>query len=503
MLLVSSSRVCAERVTATLDADQVDFSYDRRLVSLRGNARVDSQVVDDPTRFVRLNAESIEGDLSRGRFELIGDVRIVTPRGVLEGESAFYDTTTARYSVRKAALMAPLTELVDAEVCGYAYAREITGEDEVVYLVDARFTTCDRANPHYALEVNRLRWNTEAEQIVVEGGGIRLYGVRIPLIPGLRHSVAVGAEEAPELLPVPGYTDREGLRLGWSFVLGEPTADIVGRAGLGLRQRKGIQAWAWGLADVGNLETRFGATVRENNYEDIDHVVSLDRLPEVGVHGSWDIVADQRLSAGITLGHYRQHAEDDVPGVSDDRVLLEAKLHGGAERRGTPGTSWWWVRGSHAEYADGAHYSTVGAGLGGATSLTPWLSGSAELRHHLTDGASPFIWDDIDIETELSAESALRFGPDWGVRLAGRYDLDRNELRSWRAQLRRREHCLTYTLGYSDTGDFLSLGIEINGLFGSEEPPPQRCAEEGPPDYWGREDRAENADSPKSADDRE
>lgn len=493
LICAPASHVPAEQVTATLDADQVDFSYDRKLVTLSGNARVHSQVVDDPSRFVKLRADTIEGDLSRGRFELLGDVSIITPQGALTGESAFYDTQRAEYSLRRAALMAPLTDLPDATVHGYAYAREITGENEIVYLIDARFTTCDRVEPHYCFAVDRLRWDTRTQQIVVEGGGIELYGLRIPLLPTLRHSFAADDEAALDTMPIPGYTGREGLRLGWQFLLGEPTDALSGHAGLALRQRKGLQTWAWGSADIGPLAARFGAGLRENNDGDIDNVISLDRLPEIGITGAWDLADVRSLSAGLTLGHYRQRAEDTIPRVEEDRALIEATVRGGIGAPNLPGSSWWWLRGSHALYGDGAHYSTIGGGLGAAATLTPWLSGSAELRHHLTDGASPFAWDDIDIETELDARGEFTLDRRWRLRLGGRYDLDRDEMRHWNVELRRREHCLTWKLGYSDRGEFFSMGVEIDGLFGNHQPPPQGRLEDGPPDFWTRPAEADGA----------
>lgn len=485
MILALVPAAIAEEITVRLDADQVDFSYDRSLVTLSGDARVFSQIVDDPSRFAQLYAEMIEGDLARGRFELLGEVRIVTAQGTLRGDAAFYDAQAAEFSLRRAGLMAPVATAAEQTVHGYAYAREISGEDRIVYLVDGRFTTCDRVHPHYAVVAKRLIWDQSTQQLIVEGGGIELYGLRVPFLPRLKHSFAPADEEGLDLTPIPRYTGREGLRLSWEFMLGEPGSDINGRAGLGLRQRKGLQTWVWGTtAQEGPLTARFGASLRENNDGDIDQIISLDRLPEVGIAGEWALSDGVNLSTDLSLGHYRQRAEDAVPEVEEQRGMLEAILRGRPASYYQPGASWWWVAGSHARYGDGAHYSRFGAGLGASTSLTPWLSGSAELRHHLTDGVSPFAWDDVDIRTELQARSEVRFGPAWRLRLGGRYDFDSDDLRWWNAELRRWEHCLTWKLGYSNQGDFVTLGVEINGLFGNDEPPPQGSLEDGPPDMW-------------------
>jgi lipopolysaccharide assembly outer membrane protein LptD (OstA) len=204
----------AERVTTNFDAERVDFSFDRKLVTLEGNAHLFSQVADDPSRYVRITADLIEGDISRGRFEMVGDVRIETPEGAMEGSSAFYNARTAQYSLRRGGLMVQMGEGEgEAVTCGFAYAAEIATEGEIVYMTRGRFTTCSRPRPHYSLEADRFRWNPETQEVVVYGGSIHLYGLEIPVLPEIPYSFGEADRNMPSLLPFPTYTSRDGLRL--------------------------------------------------------------------------------------------------------------------------------------------------------------------------------------------------------------------------------------------------------------------------------------------------
>jgi hypothetical protein len=475
----------AERVTVSFDAEDVTWAYENRYITLSGAARLYSQVADDPSRFVRMQADLIEGDLASGRFELLGDVRIATAQGTLEGASAWYDSSTAQFALRRGGVMFPLTGEGEEQVCGYAYALDLASEGEIVYLTDAVFTTCNRADPHYALEVDRLYWDREAERVTVRGGALKLYGLRIPLVPKLTHELSAGEESGPDLLPIPGYTSRDGLRVGWSLLLSAPDAAERVRLGAQLRQRRGIGAFfsaetPWGA----DLTPRLYASLNEDTRTDADEVIAINRLPEIGIAGRWDFGGDRTLLADLSAGRYRQHDEETAPNVTEDRARLSLRLAGGTPGDLSPGSSWWWLDAAHSLYGDGGHYTTLGAAFGGATELAPWLAGSAELRHYLTDGASPFEWDDIDIETELRANSEFRMGPAWRVRLGGRYDLQHSDLRTWSAELRRVEHCLTWKAGYRNTSDLFTIGVEINGLLGNDEIPEGSCQEDGPPDYW-------------------
>ncbi|MGI5818254.1 MAG: hypothetical protein ACOX9R_09160 [Armatimonadota bacterium] len=502
-LAAAGGRAEAQRVAASFDADEVEFSFDRRLVTLRGDAHIFSQVVDDPSRYVRIEADLIEGDLSRGWFEMVGSIHIRTPQGAMRGEAAWYDARTAQYSLRRAGIMIPLGEgEPPAVTCGFAYAQEIATEDEIIYITKGRFTTCSRPNPHYSLRADRFRWNPETQEVVVYGGSVKLYGLEIPVLPKIPYSFAQNDTDLPSLWPFPTYTSRDGLRLGWSFNVGAPMGNPSTRVSLLWRQLRPLHASSWTHYQINeNLGARLRLGLQEDVRQDIERIVPVDRFPELGLEGHWPLWGDgYRLETDLSAGHYLQRREGGLAPVSEDRLRLQARLVGNPAGVYEPGQTWWWIDASEALYGNGGHYAALGAAVGGAVKPADWLAVNAELRRWETGGATPFVWDDVDIRTELEANLRLNVTDAWQVRAGGRYDLEHGALRTWDAQLRRREHCLTWKVSYSDISDNFMIGVEVNGLFGNDEPPDDGCPEDGPAGYREVFGRHEEAVSPADDD---
>ncbi|MEA3400439.1 MAG: hypothetical protein U9R79_04265 [Armatimonadota bacterium] len=487
LVLAAGQQLPAELVTVTFGAERVSVYYDRRLVALEGNARVHGQVAEDASRFVRMTADYIEGDLTTGRFELVGNVRILTPEASLSGEFAVYNTETARYMLRRGAVMMPVTEADGEPVYGYAYAGDLKRRDSIIYLTDATLTTCDRAHPHWAARVKRLRYNPETGHMTIEDGSLSLYGLDIPLVPRLSFNVRGGAEETEGIWPVPGYSSRDGLRLGWTLPCGDPVDYPRGRLKVKLTQRRAFRAMLFAEDDLGGGTAWLRASRREDIGGDIDRFTTIDRMPELGLEGSWDGSDDTWLEAILSVGRFhefdRQRGLPDID-VTQSRARLQARLVGGRQQRAERRGDWWWLEGVGSLYGSGDHYSYLGAGVGASASPTSWLTGSVEARHYLTGGTTPFEFDDIDIETELNGIADVRLSSLWSAVLEARYDLERGLTRDWEVELRRRAHCLTWTAGYRDVGNSFSLGLEFNGIFGNDRPPRQRSLEEGPPAYW-------------------
>ncbi|MGD9497437.1 MAG: hypothetical protein AB7Y46_14145 [Armatimonadota bacterium] len=480
----------ADLVSVKVTAQRVEFSYDRRYVTLSGNARLFAQVVNNPSRYVSMQAGLIEGDLEAGRFELCGDVKIATPDSALAGDAARYDTATGQYWLRRGGVMLPIENPEGERVWGYAYAGEIETIDDVVYVIDGRFTTCDQPEPHYALEVDRIRYRPDTMQLTAWSGALRLYGVRIPLVP----RVTVGlAEQQQRCSPIywfsPGYSGRDGLRMQADRSLRSLDLPVEGTLSLKLTQRRGLRGELEMRHAWGNFAGRLNVTYEEDVQSDLEHFATINRLPELGVVGSWEGGGRglDRVELGLWAGRYTQQAHPEAgPGedITRQRLLLEARYVGNEPGRAKRAGAWWWVGGSQAFYDDGASYRWLEGGMGAALEPADWFSAWAEVSHRLPGGKTPFTFDDIDIQTELAALARVRLSPIWRLDLGGRYDFDLETLRDYSVELRRRSHCLTWTAEYNDVGESIRLGVEINGLFGNFEPPEQRSPEQGVPRYW-------------------
>ena len=494
-LTLAAAPYCpAERVVTNFDADQVRFSLDRKQVTLSGNAHLFSQAAADASRCVRFDADMIEGDIPRGRFEMLGNVRIETPQGAMRGESAMYSTRTAEFSLRRGGIMIPVSDEDEPTVCGFAYAQEVAREGDVVYITKGRFTTCSHPHPHYELKADRFTWKPETNQVVVYGGSVRLYGLEIPVFPKIPYTFGEHARKGPNLLPFPTYSSRDGVRAEWSFNVGNPLADPDTEVRVRWRQLRPLQVNSWTslrIAPDTHAHLRLG--LREDVKQDIDRIVAVDTFPELGIEGSWRVGDNYLLEADLSGGHYRQRAEGELADVREDRARVQARLTGNPDGIYEPGQAWWWVDASEQLYGDGNHYSALGVGLGGAVELTDWLALNAEVRQWATEGATPFVWDDVDVKTEVESNVQVKVGDLWRVRFGARHDLEDGQLRSWDTELRRRAHCLTWKLSYSDISDDLVIGAEISGLFGNDEPADDACPADGPPDYWATHGRAQEA----------
>lgn len=501
LLLLCLGPADAELVSARVSALNVEFSYGRRYVTLTGEARIFAQVVEDPSRYVKMSADLIEGDLEAGHFELLGNVEVITPDGAFSGEAVSYDLSTARYSVRRGGIMLPIENAEGERVWGYAYAREIEAEDDVVVITDGHFTTCPSSEPDYLLRVDRIRYDAQSWDISVWGARLQLHGMEIPLMSRFDWNFhgRVG-EMNPLYWLIPTWSNRDGLRLQGAWTtrqLNLPVAD--GAARLWLTQRRGLRGEFTAIQPAGgNLEARLNVSVKEDTRADIDRVVTVDRLPELRLLGSWDGDGwgDGRLQAELTLGDYVQRADEDLPDaaeVTDTRVSLSARYTGNYDAWDDREGAWWWVGGSQALYGSGEHYGWVEAGVGASAELTDWWELWAEVSHRAIAGDSPFDFDDLDVATELTGHSRLSLAPGWSLGFGGRYDLDLDELRDYTIELRRRTDCLTWKAEYHDVSGGVQVGLEINGLFGNYEPPPSPGPEAGVPHYWEQIDQQQAA----------
>ncbi|MGC9317198.1 MAG: hypothetical protein ACP5KN_04085 [Armatimonadota bacterium] len=499
LVLAAGHQLPAELVTVTFGADRVDVDYGRSLVVLEGNARVHGQVAEDASRFVRMTADYVEGDLATGRFELLGNVRIMTPDAALSGEFAVYNAQTSRYALRRGAVMMPVREVGGEPVYGYAYAGDLKRRGSIIYLTDATLTTCDRVHPHWAARVKRLRYNPETGHMHIERGSLSLYGLDIPLVPELSFNVRGGAEETEGIWPVPGYSSRDGLRLGWTMPFGDPVDYPRGRLKVKLTQRRAFRAMLLAEDDLDGSTAWLRASRREDVEGDIDRFTTIDRMPELGLDGSWGASDDTWVEVALSAGRFhefdRHEGLPDID-VTESRARLEARLVGGREERAERRGDWWWLEGAGSLYGGGEDYSYIGAGVGASATPASWLTGSIEARRYLTHGATPFEFDDIDIKTELNGLADMRLSSLWSAVLEARYDLDRGLMRDWEVELRRRAHCLTWTAGYRDVGNTFSVGLEFNGIFGNDQPPQQRSLKEGPPAYW--EQRPTSEETPRT-----
>ncbi len=484
LTVAGTSAVYGELVTITIDGDRVTYSPDERYVSVQGNARIVAQSEEDAARRVTIEANTIEGDLVKEVFEAAGHVFLVTAQGSMRGASLHYEASTSEFELQDPAVMVGLREVEGRKVCGFAYGRRVEKHGDRAYIFRGRVTTCDRVPPHFALEFRSAAYDTSNKKLTVRGGALRIYGLKVPLLPRASFDLGKAGGGKPSIVPLPSYSRREGLYLRWNLPLASPDSATDGNLHLRLTSKRGLIGRFDAQRPWGSWTGHLVMSRAEDVSNDLDELVSVDRLPEFSIGREWDsaMLGGTQISGGLTLGHYREDRGDGGPEIRDGRALAEfriARNYGQwAEGEGT----WWWAGARQAWYDSGDECTDLDFGVGAGTELPGGMTSSLTLRHHELGGRTPFEFDDVDLRTELIARTQAPLGGGWDLGLSGRWDLRADDLRDYELKLSKRVHCLTWVAGYRDVGERISVGVEVNGLWGNARPYSQRSIEEGPPD---------------------
>ncbi len=466
--------------TITTRADDVQLSYDKQRISLRGNAELVAESLEDPSLRATIRAELIEGNLATGSFEALGNVELITPQVSLIGDSLVFDARTSEYRLTHTSLM-----VTGGNGRGFAYGREVNHAQGRIHIEHGLITTCDHVPPHYAFEARRLHYDLEKNEVVAQDGAVRIYGLRIPLLTSVHYSFG---DDPNRVDPVPQvrYQSRDGGALRWGLPYESPDSPVSCRGEVLLTMRRGIRANADIYGPAGGMTGHIRLSYKEDVQADVDEWALIDRRPELMLERAWDtdLFGGTTLHTEMSAGNFKEYEVGDRPAVRDRRAMLGVRLTSdeAARRRGLG--NWWWVGGRGQIYDEGGDYSVLEAGVGYGTELTDWLTGSGTYSYHYTNGESPFEFDDVDIEQELAGRVGIALDRNWGLGLTGRYDVEARQMRDYEVELARKVHCLTWQLRYRDLSESFSVGVTINGLFGDTPAGKQRGVADGPPDYW-------------------
>lgn len=486
LAIVLATTAYADMATITTRADDVQLAYDQHRVSLRGNAELIAESVEDPSLRVVIRAELIEGDFATGHFEALGNVELITTEASLRGDSLVFDARTSEYQLTRTSLM-----LTHERAYGYAYGREVNHREGRIHIEHGLITTCDHLPPHYAIEARRLHYDLDSGEVVAQDGAVRIYGLRIPLFTSVHFNVS---DEPSIADPIPQvrYQNRDGAALRWGLPYESPDGLVSCRGEVLLTMRRGVRGNVDIYGPAGGMTGHIRASYKEDVRADVDEWATIDRRPEFVLEQAWDTdrFGGTRLHAELSAGSFKEYARFDEDGletrptVRDRRAMVSLRLASdeAARRRGVG--NWWWVGGREQVYDEGGDYSALEAGLGYGTELTDWLTGSLTYSYRYARGESPFEFDDVDIEQELAGRARFKLDRNWGLGLTGRYDLKANQMRDYQLELDRAVHCLTWQLKYRDLSESISLGVAINGVFGDAPANQPRCMADGPPDYW-------------------
>jgi len=330
-----------------------------------------------------------------------------------------------------------------------AGALEIARARQAAY--DVEFSTCGLDNPDFLVSADRIEIVPE-KRIEARGVVVELFRRRVVRLPRLLYRLGAGRAQARQALPVarPGYSQASGFSVAQPIPMGrdfdaevEPTTR-AGLRGRLLYQPEGIPSL---YADL--------AWKQEEGVRDRRPVL-VSRMPEVGL----------RLGRGrrrnLAAGYYREHDT----GARSGRLHLEHEVS--VLDRGTrPGVSLR-LGGRASFYTSGDFYRNVYAevavGRGGEDTFE-----EAGLRLNDIGGDTPFLWDSVQVLTEVFGAKRIALG-DYRLEGAVRYDLDVEKIHDLQLAVGRRFSCLEPEIRYSTRSRGFSIGLKVFGI-GSRETP--------------------------------
>ncbi|MEN6301367.1 MAG: hypothetical protein ABFD96_01505 [Armatimonadia bacterium] len=460
-------------ITINVSGDTVEYDQEQRTVAVRGNVHITAQSDRPGVSTVSLAAEQLEGNLGTGEVIAQQGVRLLSQQVALRGELVKVNFQTDDFILEKGAASVEVeSETFPGRVVrGFFFGDKITRQANIVYIINARVTTCDRQNPHYSIGARSLTYDQRTGGLTIHQGRLQLYGLNLRL-PGsyTTHLASTGGGGGMPI-PLPGYSSYNGLYLPFQRSLLPEDSDwsLLGTLRVGTKfQLPGSLVLQRTEPDevITAMVTR-----REDVTWDLDKRSRISRLPELRYWRGFDPTLEgvARLQGSVFAGHVVEHAPD-FPRVSASRLGVSLSYSGTPRQRQDHRGPWWATDLDQTVYDDGEHLRDLRLEAGYGLQVSDDSRAALWGIHHLTSGSTPFLFDDVFVEDELLGEVSTKLARNWAFDLYGRYDLDDSELRDYSVKLSRRMHCLTWSLKYERAGQTIGIGLDLNGVTGNTRP---------------------------------
>ncbi len=483
VLLAGPIVACADappgRLIVTIKGDNVQYGFvDPPWGEIQGNAHIFLEVEGQPDKRAIIHAD--RAAFKSGQIEAQNGVTLGLPDGLLTGEYLRLDPKTGEFCLQQVRGVVNFNAGASA-VHGYAFGEEVVRDNEIIYVVQGKITTCNREHPHYALQAKRIEYYPDQQRFKIKGGSLSLYGVKIPLIPSFSFDVAEEERETPDILPVPGYSSHDNLYLPYLFKFSLPDSPWRSELRLRVTQKRGIRLLSTNEYAKGRWQAGGYLSQTEDVYNDLGNYMTLDRRPELTfTRFATSPDQDDGWRASVNLANIvedmkgDEHTADPRPTIREQRAAVTLAYDRHNQQRHSRQGQWYGLSARQALYSTGDSYRDLALTLGAGGKVSGALTGSLSLTRHITSGHTPFLSDVVDIKTELQPALAAQLSPRWAMSATGKYDVDEGKLRDYELELQRRAHCLTWGLYYRFTGERIGVRVDINGLTGNTTPYPQQ-----------------------------
>ncbi len=451
--------------SATVEADSVEVDLDNEAIQAAGNARLCYHGLE-------LHADDLKANRATGEVYASGHLHIIQGDRVMFGESLTYNLDSEEGALQGARALEQGVVITGEEI--WLSPQEVIARN-------ARFTTCDRPDPHYAFAAEQITLTAEeaapnrparSGRLSLKKGKILYRGRSVLPVPG--YTVRVGDVGTEKANPTPtfGFSGDDGPYLSIGYTLGDREKPLSGDFSYRYTTSRGIRGHLRAWRTTGPTELTLGYFRREDpadRYIEADDLeaslagVLVNREPEYGV-----VLPAYRLGRFLTLqgswlaGTYTEYEPEGLEELTQANRSSIVILARSDQYRVSPS-----VRLSHAigwrrsKYSPGDDLTARLFRTTADVRLGPRLD--LELSHVTRgeSGESPFLFDGVGPKRELIADATWTVSPAWRLRLVDYYDLENNETRDIILEVTRTAHCLEYTVGWRSERGAVYAGLGL------------------------------------------
>jgi hypothetical protein len=471
-----------------IGADEFERVPERDLLILTGSPSV-TRGMD------RLTADRIEYQPMAHQVTASGHVVITLGTDVVRADSATYNLDTREGRATQVNTIADQVLVSAANL--YIYPEGWIG-------TDAHLTSCTTDPPHWELSARQVEIIPN-ERFTARRAGFSLFGQRLVTVaqvgrPIGRRGAEQGARRLTQILPTVGYDNRDGLYL-------QETTTLLRRRNLltTLNARLGTLQGARGALEVAR-PGKVSAVAAISRLEDAPNqrapFLEYSRLPEAGlvytttIGGTAPPAASVsqflpmhvgqinalgtpqtgdlwRFGAELTAGYFQQErGRSSLPGnlnANGSRLMMQAQVARARLRLGPIMLDSLRLLLRQSLYDTGDSFTVAGAGIGKHWKLGP-LRLSIERLNSYTIGHTPFLFDNVELNSEWRPGAILRTG-EWEFSWIGRFDEARTGFYDHLLAITRHMDCMEPRVGFSTRLGQFTFDLRLIGLDrGSRQP---------------------------------
>ena len=470
-------------VTIDVAGDRWRYSVDRQHVTLEGNARITITAPGYAAQQILVHANRVDVDMKHNTVETDTGGKFVIGPALFRGDSIHLDADREEFTVKGAegmmAIPIPGQKPQDPQPLAFFRGQSIGKVGDITYVIRGLITTCDRDHPHYAIIAKRIKYNVRTGESFIYDGRLKLYGVTLPVLPWGRVRLG-GGEPSRKFDPVvvPGYSSREGFFLPYDWTFSAPEAPWLAATSFRLTAKRGVTGSVWAKRSVGDWDFDADVARKEWKVDDITDRLSISRLPELNITRNFTARNNPRRQVKLdtSFGYYEESLESQHiglplrPEVNEARALTALSYTANPLQYAQHTGSWYGARGRVSLYTSDETFRELEVFGGAGAPVGSKANAYATLIHHFYGGNTPFLFDNVDIQTELALGGDWEIIPKFTVDGWGRYDVAETDLRDYELGLSYRAHCLTWRVFYHDVGNRIGFRVDLTGLTSNTKP---------------------------------